>query len=67
MNNFIQNYEKIVEILQQTESTMNFLNQKRQPKLSDLELIAIDLTTEYMGMILNISYSGCYLILCPNR
>jgi hypothetical protein len=29
---------------------MNFLNQKRKPKLSDIELIAIDLTSEYMSI-----------------
>lgn len=29
---------------------MNFLNQKRKPKLSDIELIAIDLTAEYMSI-----------------
>lgn len=29
---------------------MNFLNQMRKPKLSDIELIAIDLTSEYMSI-----------------
>ena len=29
---------------------MNFLNQIRKPKLSDIELIAIDLTSEYMSI-----------------
>lgn len=29
---------------------MNFLNQIRKPKLSDIELIALDLTSEYMGI-----------------
>jgi len=50
MNNFSANYGKILETLQQIESEMNFLNQKRKPKLSDIELIAIDLTSEYMGI-----------------
>jgi hypothetical protein len=50
MNNFSANYGKILEILQQIENKMNFLNQKRKPKLSDIELIAIDLTSEYMGI-----------------
>lgn len=50
MNNFSANYEKILEILQQVEVRMNFLNQKRKPKLSDIELIAIDLTSEYMSI-----------------
>lgn len=50
MNNFIRNYRKILEILQGIESKKNFLNQIRKPKLSDIELIAIDLTAEYMGI-----------------
>lgn len=50
MNNFIQNYEKILETLQLVESRMNFLNQKRKPQLSDIELIAIDLTSEFLGI-----------------
>ena len=29
---------------------MNFLNQIRKPKLSDIELISIDLTSEYMSI-----------------
>ncbi|MEN9918305.1 MAG: hypothetical protein RL662_741, partial [Bacteroidota bacterium] len=32
------------------ESKMNFLNQKRKPKLSDIELISIDLTSEFLGI-----------------
>ncbi|MDH6355882.1 hypothetical protein M2132_002232 [Dysgonomonas sp. PH5-45] len=43
MGNFSRNYEKILEILQYFESKMNFLNQIRKPKLSDIELITIDL------------------------
>lgn len=50
MSNFTANYKKILDTLQQTESKMNFLNQKRKPRLSDIELIAIDLTSEYMGI-----------------
>lgn len=50
MNNFSANYGKILETIQQIESKMNFLNQKRKPKLSDIELIAIDLTSEYMSI-----------------
>jgi len=41
MNNFIANYIKILETLQQIESKMNFLNQKRKPKLSDIEYFEI--------------------------
>lgn len=50
MNNFTANYKKILETLQQIESKMNFLNQKRRPQLSDIELIALDLTSEFMGI-----------------
>ena len=50
MNNFIRNYRKILKTLQQVEHKMNFLNQIRKPKLSDIELIAIDLTSEYMSI-----------------
>jgi hypothetical protein len=50
MNNFSINYRKIVETLRTIESKKNFLHQIRTPKLSDIELIAIDLTAEYMGI-----------------
>lgn len=50
MNNFIRNYQKILKTLQQVEHKMNFLNQIRKPKLSDIELMAIDLTSEYMSI-----------------
>lgn len=50
MNNFNANYGKILDTLQQMDSKKNFLNQKRKPKLSDIELIAVDLTSEYMGI-----------------
>ena len=50
MNSFTANYEKILEILITIESKMNFLNQIRKPKLSDLELISIDLTSEFMSI-----------------
>ncbi|RXM37490.1 IS982 family transposase, partial [Chryseobacterium sp. CH21] len=41
---------KILETLIKIESKMNFLNQIRKPQLSDLELISIDLTSEFMGI-----------------
>lgn len=50
MNNFSANYEKILETLQDLETKMNFLNQKRKPQVSDIELIAIDLTPEFLGL-----------------
>lgn len=50
MKNFTRNYEKILETLQSVENQMNLLNQIRKPKLSDIELIAIDLTSEFLGI-----------------
>lgn len=50
MNNFSANYAKILETIRQIEHKMNFLNQIRKPKLSDIELIAVDLTSEYMSI-----------------
>ena len=50
MNNFSANYAKILETLQDLETKMNFLNQKRKPSVSDIGLIIIDLTSEFMGI-----------------
>lgn len=50
MNNFKANYEKILEVLQTITEKESFLNQKRKPKLKDIELIAINLTSEYMSI-----------------
>ena len=50
MNNFLANVEKIFKTLKQFEKNLNLKNQIRTPKMSDLELIAIDLTAEYMSI-----------------
>ncbi len=50
MHNFRANYEKILEVLNTIESKSNFLFQIRTPKLTDKELIAINLTSEYMSI-----------------
>ena len=50
MNNFITKYEKILEILKQFETRSNFLNQIRCPRLSDIELISMDLIAESFGI-----------------
>ncbi|KAA6312001.1 hypothetical protein EZS27_036988 [termite gut metagenome] len=50
MNNFIANYRNIVETLRTIESKENFLHQIRTPKLSNLELITMDLTAECMSI-----------------
>lgn len=50
MHNFEANYNKILGTLQLNIEKDNFIVQKRKPKLSDIELIAIDLTAEYMSI-----------------
>jgi hypothetical protein len=48
MNNLIQNYEIILKTLQENCSHITSFKQIRQPKLSNLELTALNLTAEYM-------------------
>jgi len=50
MNNFEANYNKILEVLNTITEKDSFLIQKRKPKLKDIELIAMNLTAEYMGI-----------------
>jgi hypothetical protein len=50
MNNFKSNYDKILEILKTITEKESFLNQIRVPKLKDIELIAMNLTSEYMSI-----------------
>jgi len=50
MNNFTANYEKILEVLKSNVGKNNFHQQKRKPKLSDIELITMDITAQYMGI-----------------
>jgi len=50
MNNFRANYKKILEVLSTITTKEDFLIQKRKPKLKDIELIAMNLTAEYMGI-----------------
>lgn len=49
MNNFIQNYEIILHNISKFDISLN-LHQIRKPKLGNLELIAMNLTAEYMGV-----------------
>lgn len=44
MNNLKQSYEVILTVLKKIELKVNFLNQIRTPKLSDIELISLALT-----------------------
>ncbi len=50
MSNLEFSYNKILGTLHQVESKENFLNQIRKLKLSDIELIALNLTSEYLGL-----------------
>lgn len=50
MNNFNASYEKILTYLKTLTSKENFLDQIRKPKLSDIELIAMCITSEYLSI-----------------
>jgi len=50
MNNLIANYEIILENLQITCSDIKSYRQIRRPKLSNLQLVALSLTAEYMSI-----------------
>lgn len=50
MNNFSASYKKILEYIKSISNNESFLKQIRKPKLSDIEIIAINLTAEYMGI-----------------
>ena len=50
MNNFIASYEKILEYIKSNTNRESFLQQIRKPKLTDIEVILINLTAEYMGI-----------------
>lgn len=50
MNNLSANYERILEVLRKISKEQLLNYQRRQPKLSDLELIGLSLTAEYLGI-----------------
>ena len=51
MHNFTANYEKNLEVLKEIGfESENFLSQIRKPKLTDLRVIAINLTSDYMSI-----------------
>jgi len=62
MHNFQANYDKILEVLKELDSKMDYLHQIRKPKIRDKELIALDLTSEYIGID-----SECQLNLFENH
>ncbi len=50
MNSFQASYDKILSVLHQIEKRTHFIAQIRKPKLSDIEIIAMNLTGEYLGI-----------------
>ena len=50
MNNLNANYERILEVLRKISKEQLLAYQRRQPKFSDLELISLSLTAEFMGI-----------------
>lgn len=50
MNNFSASYKIILNMLQQIAEKQLLPHQRRRPKLSNLELIAVNLTAEYMSI-----------------
>ena len=50
MSNFLQNYAIILKYLQSLGISIDTFKQIRKPKLGDLELIAMNITAEYMGI-----------------
>jgi len=50
MHDFKANYDKILNVLNQVETKDNFISLRKKPKLSDKELIAINLTSEYLSI-----------------
>ena len=50
MNDFKANYDKILKVLRIITTKESFLTQIREPKLKDIELIAMNLTAEYLSI-----------------
>lgn len=50
MSNLLRSYTKISALLHELETSDNFLNQVRLPKLSDKKLIALNLAAEALGI-----------------
>ncbi len=50
MHNFESNFDKILKVLIDLDIKSGYLHQIRRPKLSDRDIVAISLTSEYMGI-----------------
>ena len=58
MNNLEQTYEIILEELKKTCSRIESFSQIRRPKLSNLELTALNITAEYMSYNTELRFFG---------
>ena len=59
MNNLIENYEIILNNLKLTCEDINSFPQIRTPKLSNLELVSLNLTAEYMSINTELQLFRC--------
>lgn len=59
MNNLIENYEIILNNLKTTCGDIESFSQIKQPKLSNIELVAINLTAEYMSINTELQLFRC--------
>jgi len=50
MNSFLESYKKILSTLEVQIAIRNYFIQRRKPKLTDIELIALDLTAQYLSI-----------------
>lgn len=50
MNNLNANYERILEVLRKISKEQLLTYQRRKPRMSDLELISLSLTAEFMSI-----------------
>jgi hypothetical protein len=50
MNNLNADYERILEVLRKISKEQLLIYQRRKPKMSDLELISLSLTAEFMSI-----------------
>ena len=59
MNNLIQNYEILFENLNETCGDIKSFSQIRKPKLSNLQLVALNITAEYMSISTELQLFRC--------
>jgi len=50
MNNLMESYNNILEVLRKMDKNENYRKQIRKPKMSDKELLALNLTAEFLGI-----------------